>query len=274
MLTDISPWQDARDVQYTAFLVTFMADTSGHCISADLMSRAFQMRLKSFKGTKRANIFYMLFEINRMRPSAIRNALSQYTGAKITLIRLDYETGFPDDEHGIDVYVNKKFREKDGLEYEIKRTVPFGLITDDSRKKSKNYFEWSQKDAARLENEEENARLHLECAVQDAVMNENPSDFVSSEVSQSLGNVKPSPAINSFTLTNHAKMVSKLRRSLDIAMTPQAIKPSGPKNQRGSRKMNSTNVASQGEQFSFVSEAIQEYDTFLQKTQRRFEQKN
>lgn len=255
--------------------MTLITNPAGHVIDGDAMSRAFDMKLKCFHGTTRATICYMHFEVNRMRPSHFRDSLSKYQGAELSLIKLDYQTGLPDDSKD-DLFVNKRFKigNTNRLEFDIKATVPYGLINDDRRKRSNNYFEWTHKDAARLENEEENARLHLECAVQDAVMNENPSDFVSSEVSQSLGNVKPLPAINSFTLTNHAKMVSKLRRSLDIAMTPQAIKPSGPKNQRGSRKMNSTNVASQGEQFSFVSEAIQDYDTFLQKTQRRFEQKN
>ena len=242
MHTDILGCQDTRDGQYSTCLVTFMANSIGHNISGDLMSRAFKMKLKSFHGTKRANIFYVQFEVNRLRPSAIRNALSQYQGAKISVIRLDYDTGFPDDECGIDIFVNKKFKfgEKDGLEYDIQRTVPFGLIDDDRRNKSKNFFEWSQMDASRREDEEENARLHLECAVQEAVMNENPSDFVSSKVNQSLCNDKVSSTIESSRLRVQAKMVSKLRRSLDIAMTPEAIKPRAPKNERGSRKKNST----------------------------------
>ena len=242
--------QAPRDNKFSAFLATFMADPCGHVINGDAMSRAFDLKLRGFYGTTRANIFYMHFEIDRMRPSQIRYSLSKYQGAKLSLIKLDYQTGLPDESMN-DLYMNKKFKtgQSNRLEYNIKSTVPFGLITDDRRNKSKYYFEWRQKDVARLEEHEEIARLHLECAVQEAVMNENPSDFVSSKVGQALCNDKVSLAIDLSRFQHQAKMVSKLRRSLDIAMTPEAINPSGPKNQRGSRKKNSTALVSEGEIF-------------------------
>ena len=248
-------YQAPRENRFGTFLVTFMADPSGHVIDGDAMSRAFDLKLKGFYGTKRADMFYMHFEIQRMRPSHIRESLSNYHGAKLTLMRLDYQTGLPDESMD-DLYMNKKFKtgKTNRLEYKIKSTVPFGLISDDRKKQSTNYFEWRQKDAARLEEKKENARLHLECAVQEAVMNENPLDFVSSEASQVLLNDRASSTFDSSRLGDRARMVSKLRRSLDIAMTPDAIKPLGPKNERGSRKKNSTPaVATEGEKFHLIS---------------------
>ena len=108
------------------------------------MSVAFRGRLKSFIGTRRVDDHYFCFNILPMRPDAIRRALSRYQGAKILLVKTNFQDGLQDDE-GVDIYFNKK-RER------FTRSIgSYSMIKEDRDKKSANYIEWGIQSASMLD---------------------------------------------------------------------------------------------------------------------------
>ena len=99
--------------QFCKGLVTVRTTPIDHIIDGSTLSMAFGKnkfdinRLNSVTGTTRAGYCHLFLTFNRMRPEAVLNAVECYHTVPLTVVKMDYCSGY-ESVDGDEIYVKKK----------------------------------------------------------------------------------------------------------------------------------------------------------------------